>query len=132
MNDLTTTNVWLAVLAIVSVIEFLVLCVSGIFAYKLYRRAMIAIDSIERVHVAPVRARVDAVLDQVEELTGRVRHAQDSVGHVLQTAAGAGSLIAGTVKARSWPLMAVISGVRVAAATLLKNGSRHPRRVAST
>ncbi len=104
MNDLTMTNVWLAVLAVVSLIELLMILAGGYLAYRLYRQAMSTIETIERVHIAPLRLRVDDVLDEVQQITERVRHAQDSMSHVLQTAAGAGSIIAGTVKARSWPL----------------------------
>ena len=33
MNDLTMTNVWLAILAIVSLMEFLMIAAAGLFAY---------------------------------------------------------------------------------------------------
>lgn len=122
MNDLTMTNIWLAILAIVSLVEFLMILTAAFLGYRLYRQAMSTIETVERVHIAPLRARIDAVLDEVQNITGRVKQAQDSMSHVLQTAAGAGSVIAGTVRARSWPLWGVINGVRVAATTLLKNG----------
>jgi hypothetical protein len=122
MNDLTMTNLWLAILAIVSLVEFLMILTAAFFGYRMYRHAMSTLDTIERVHVAPLRARVDLILDEVQQITGRVKYAQDSVTHLLQTAAGAGMALAGTVKARSWPFWGVINGVRVAAATLLKNG----------
>jgi hypothetical protein len=131
MNDLTMTNVWLAILAVVSLVEFFMIVVAGLLAYRLYRQAMLTIETIERVHVAPLRIRVDALLDEVQQITGRVKQAQNSMSHVLHTAAGAGSLIAGTVRARSWPLWGVLNGVRVAAATLLRNGKDY-RHVPST
>src|SRR5712692_5452648 len=101
MNDLAMTNVWLAILAIVSLIEFLMIAAAGVLAYKIYKQVMVTIDTVERMHIAPLRARVDAVLDEVESITGKVKHAQETVSGVLHTAAGAGSLIAGTVKART-------------------------------
>jgi hypothetical protein len=122
MNDLTMTNVWLAILAIVSLIEFLMIAVAGLVAYKMYTQVMAAIDTVERVHIAPLRARVDAILDEVEVITGRVKHAQETVSAVLQTAAGAGSLIAGTVMAKTWPILGIIKGARMAAAAMVKNG----------
>jgi|ERR1041384_2809959 len=122
MNDLTMTNIWLAILAIVSLVEFLMILTAAFLGYRLYRQAMSTIETVERVHIAPLRARIDAVLDEVQNITSRVKQAQDSMSHVLQTAAGAGSVIAGTVRARSWPLWGVLNGVRVAATTLLKNG----------
>jgi hypothetical protein len=113
------TNVWLAILAIVSLIEFLLICAAGVLAYKMYARAMTMIETVERVHIAPLIARVDEVLDEVQEITGKVRYAQDSVSHAFQSAAGAGSLIAGAVKARSWPVIGLINGLRSAASAML-------------
>jgi hypothetical protein len=130
MNDLTMTNVWLAILAIVSLVEFLIICAAGLLAYKIYREVMTTIETVERVHIAPLRARVDAVLDEVQAITGKVKHAQDSFSHVFQTAAGAGSIIAGTVISKSWPVLGIINGVRVAANTLFKNGRDEPRAIA--
>ena len=119
MNDLAMTNVWLAILAIVSLIEFLMICAAGLLAYKMYRQAMTMIETVERVHIAPLIARVDKVLDEVQVITGKVRYAQDSVSHVFQSAAGAGSLIAGAVKAKSWPVVGLINGLRMAASAML-------------
>ena len=34
MESLTTTNVWLGILAVVSLLEFLMIVVAGVFAYQ--------------------------------------------------------------------------------------------------
>jgi hypothetical protein len=91
---------------------------------------MAMIETVERVHIAPLRARVDALLDEVQVITDKVKHAQDSVSRLLQTAAGAGTLIAGTVKARTWPVIGLINGVRIAANTLFRNGKDEARAMA--
>jgi len=122
MNDLTMTNVWLAILAIVSLVEFLMIAVAGLVAFKMYKQVTTVIETLERVHIAPLRARVDAVLDEVELIVGKVKRAQDTVSSTLHTAAGAGSLLADTVKARAWPILGVIRGARMAAAVLTGNG----------
>lgn len=123
MNDLTMTNVWLGILATISLIEFLMIAAGGLMAYKAYKQAMTALESVERVHIAPLRARVDAVLDEVEVITGKVRHAQDSVASAFNTAAYAGTIIAGTMKSKTWPILGIINGVRMAASALRdKNG----------
>jgi len=126
MNDLTMTNVWLAILAVVSLVEFLMIAAAGYFAFRAYKQVMNVIETVERAHIAPLRARVDAILDEVEVITGKVRYAQDSVSAAFHTAGSAGSLIAGTVKSKTWPLLGIIRGVRMAANTLLKNG-KHDR-----
>jgi hypothetical protein len=129
MNDLTMTNFWLGMLAIVSLIEFVVICAAGFFGYRMYRQAMTTIETVERVHIAPLRARVDTLLDEVQRITDKVKHAQDSLGHVFDTAVGAGSLIADTVRVKSWPVLGLINGVRMAANALLKNGKDEPRAI---
>lgn len=123
MESLATTNIWLAILAIVSLLEFLMICAAGFLGYKAYRQVMTIVENVERTHVAPLRARADAMLDEVQMMIDKVQHAQASVADAFKHVTGAGSAIAGTVKSKSWPIMGVINGLRVAAAAF-RNG-RH-------
>jgi len=121
MDNLATTNIWLAILAIVSLLEFLMICAAGFFAYRAYRQMMTIVENVERTHVAPLRARVDAMLDEVQMVVDRVKHVQVAVTDALKHVTGAGSVIAGNVKSKTWPITGIINGVRAAAQTL-KNG----------
>jgi hypothetical protein len=112
MVDLTMTNVWLGVLAVISLIQFLMLCAAGLMAYRMYRKAMETIETIERVHVAPLRARADAMLDQVQTVVDKVRHV-----------AGTGSAVAGAVKSKTWPIVGIIQGLK-SAANVIRNGGK--------
>ena len=134
MNDLTMTNVWLGILAMISLIEFLMIAAMGLLAFKAYKQMMSVVENVERVHIAPLRARVDAILDEVEVITGKVKHAQDSVASALHTAASVGSLVAGTVKSKTWPILSIIKGVRMAATAIIdRNGKTgHPYITAGT
>ena len=49
MESLTTTNVWLGILAIVSLLEFLMIVAAGFFAYQMYKQVMATIETVERV-----------------------------------------------------------------------------------
>ena len=129
MTDLTMTNVWLGILAVISLIEFLMIAAGGFLAFKAYKQMMSVVENVERMHIAPLRARVDGILDEVEGITMKVKHAQDSVSSALHTAAGAGSIIADTVRARTWPVLRVIRGVKMAATALLHNNGKHERPV---
>ena len=124
MENLATTNVWLAILAIVSLLEFLMICAAGLFAYRAYRQVMGVVENVERMHIAPVRARVDAMLDDVQAMVDRLKATQASVADAFKHVAGAGSTIAGTMKARTWPIAGIIHGIRSAAQTL-KNGKKN-------
>ena len=62
--DLTWTNSVAGDLAVISLIQFLIVCVAGFLAYRLYQQAMTTIETVERLHIAPLRARVEGMLDQ--------------------------------------------------------------------
>src|SRR5688572_33290469 len=101
MDDLTWTNTWLAILAVIGLIQFLIVCAAGFFAFRMYQKAMTTIETVERVHIAPLRARVDGILDQVQVMTEKVKHAQDSVSDALKHVTGTGSAVAGTLDRKS-------------------------------
>jgi hypothetical protein len=129
MESLATTNMWLAILAVVSLLEFLMICAAGLFAYKAYRQVMTVVEQVERTHIAPIRARVDTMLDEVQMMIDKVRHAQASVTDAFKHVTGAGTAIAGSVKAKTWPIAGIISGIRSAAHSF-KNGKKDEPPVA--
>jgi uncharacterized protein YoxC len=124
MLDLTWTNTWLAILALISLIQFLIVCAAGFFAFRMYQKAMTTMETVERVHIAPLRARVDGLLDQVQVMTEKVRHVQDSVSDALKHVSGTGSAVAGAVKSKSWPIVGIFQGLKSVANTMMGNG-RH-------
>jgi hypothetical protein len=78
-GNLTTTNTLLAVIAAVSVLQALVLLAAAVLGYGLYRRTMQTLREIEERQIAPLAervqmliARLDAVLADVKDVTGRV------------------------------------------------------------
>lgn len=124
MVDLTWTNTWLGILAVISLIQFLIMCAAVFLAYRMYQQAMTTLETIERVHVAPLRARVDALLDQVQLMTEKVRHAQESVSDALKHVTGTGTAVAGAVKSKAWPILGIIQGIKSMASSVVGNG-RH-------
>lgn len=83
-TDLTTTNVLLGILAAVSLLE--ALAVVGLFAagYFIFRRLMQVIDGIEARQVAPTVARVNAILDDVHEVTSAARTGATGVARLAR------------------------------------------------
>lgn len=124
MVDLTWTNTWLAVLAVISLINFLIMCAAAFFAFRMYQRAMTVIDTVEREHIAPLRARVDGILDQVQTVTEKVKHAQESVADTLRHVSGTGNAVAYAVKAKTWPIVGIFQGLKSVANAVIRNG-RH-------
>ena len=65
---------------------------------------MSVLDNVERVHIAPLRARVDSILDEVEVITGKVKHAQDWV-MPRSTRLPPPAASSRTVKSKTWPIL---------------------------
>jgi uncharacterized protein YoxC len=122
MGDLTWTNTWLAILAGIALIQFLIVCAAGFFAYRMYQKAMTTIETVERVHIAPLRARVEGVIDQVQLMTDKVRHVQEGVSDALRHVTGTGSAVAGAVKQKSWPIVGIFQGLKSVANSVMGNG----------
>ena len=99
-------------------------CAAGIFAYRMYQRAMTTLETVERVHIAPLRARVDAMLDQVQTVVDKVKHAQESVSDAFRHVTGTGSTVADAVKSKTWPIIGIIQGLKSAAASVIRNGEQ--------
>ena len=81
--DLGTTNMWLAVMAIVSVLEALLLIGIGVGGFLAYRRMMQLATDLESRQIAPVREKVDAILQDVKAVTASVTHQTERVNHAI-------------------------------------------------
>src|ERR671912_1555245 len=82
-SDLDTTNMWLAIMAIVSLLEALLLIGIGIGAFLAYRRVMQLVTDLEARQIAPVREKVDAILGDVKAVTARVNSEAERVDHAI-------------------------------------------------
>jgi len=76
--DLTITNALLGIMAAVSVLEVLALIALMGGGLLLYRRMTRLIAGIEERQVAPVAARVNAILDDVKGVTKVAKDAAES------------------------------------------------------
>jgi len=64
MVDLTTTNVLLGIMAVVSLLEGIALIAAGVLGMRMYREVSAQIQTIEQKHLAPLTARVMPLLDR--------------------------------------------------------------------
>ena len=86
---LATTNILLGVMAAVSLLE--ALAVLGVFlgVFLLYRRLAHVIGGIEERQVAPAAVRVNAILDDIKDVTSTVKegtaHAEWVVSRILSS-----------------------------------------------
>ena len=84
MVNLTTTNVLLGIMAAVSVLEALAVIGFFVGAFVLSRRILQVIRGIEERQVAPLAARVSAILDDVKEVTSTVKEEAGRVESIVR------------------------------------------------
>lgn len=98
-GDVATTNLMLGIMAVVSVLEALLLIGMGVAALTMYRRVMDLATGIEQRHVAPALARVNAILDDVKDVTAMVKQETERVDHAIRGAMDRVDDTAGRVRA---------------------------------
>jgi uncharacterized protein YoxC len=110
--DLGTTNLWLAVLAIASAGQFLMFAGAAVIMFRVYRRTSSSIDALEHEQIRPLLGRVNALIDDVQDITARARSVDDAVRARLE---GVESVLHSTksvVQDRLWPLVGVVRAAR--------------------
>jgi hypothetical protein len=110
--DLGTTNLWLAVLAIASAGQFLMFAGAAVILFRVYRRTSSSIDALEHEQIRPLLGRVNALIDDVQDITARARSVDDAVRARLE---GVESVLHSTksvVQDRLWPLVGVVRAAR--------------------
>ena len=127
MGNLDTTNLLLGIMAGVSVLEALVLigiCVGG---FMMYRRVMKMVEEVETRHIAPLREKADAILEDVKTVTARVSQQTERVDHAIsgtihrvdETA----DRVKGSVRDRVNQAVGMVRGIRAVIMSLLGSES---------
>lgn len=128
MGDLHTTNVALIVMAVVSVLEALVLIGIAVGGFMVYRRIMQLVTDLEERQIAPVRAKVDAILGDVRTLTARVSEEAERVDQAIHGTINrvddTAEHLKSTVREKVSYVAGVIRGVRAAIVSLLHTEHR--------
>ena len=84
-GELGTTNLLLGIMAVVSVLEALAIIGMGIAGFTVYRKVMELVTGLETRQVAPAMIRVNAILDDVRDVTAKVRQETERVDHAIHT-----------------------------------------------
>jgi hypothetical protein len=137
MVDLSTTNLLLGVMAVVSVFEALALIGAAIGGYMMYRRLTETIARLEAERLTPLAEKVNTILDDVKEVTARVSQQTERVDHAItgtmdrvdETA----ERVKSTVRDRAARAVGIVKGIRAVIAAVLagNNGRRHPPETAA-
>jgi hypothetical protein len=128
-GDLGTTNVWLAIIAIVSLLEALVLIGVAAAAFVVYRRVMTLAKELEARQIAPVREKVEGILGDVRAVTSRVNHQTERVNHAISGTMGrvdeTADRVKGTVRDKVNQAVGMVNGLRAIIMSVLGHDRRH-------
>ena len=128
-GDLGTTNVWLAIMAVVSVLEALLLIGIGVGGFLAYRRVMQFVNDLEARQIAPVREKVDAILVDVKTVTARVSQQTERVNDAITDTMGrvddTAGRVTGSVRDKVNQAVGMVRGVRAMVMSVLGHDGRH-------
>ena len=133
--DLGTTNLLLGIMAAVSVLEALVIIAMGIAGFMIYKRVtalvdtgMVLAEGIEARQVAPAMIRVNAILDDVKDVTSKVKEETERVDHAIHSTIDriddTAVRVRSSVRAKTSALVAFVRGVRMAVEGVLRSEVR--------
>jgi hypothetical protein len=110
--DLGTTNSWLAVIAIASLVQSLVIIGLVVVLFRLVRKTESAVADLKREYLEPITARTNKVIDEVEDALARFRSMDDRVTGAISRTTDGLSAVATSAKRRFWPVVGVVRGLR--------------------
>jgi hypothetical protein len=111
--DLETTNMWLAILAVAAAVQTTLLVGAALGMFMVYRKTTRTLEVLEQRHVAPIAARAQLIMDEVQDVTARARRVDEAVRSKLHGVEGAVREVRDAVGDRMWPVLGVARALRV-------------------
>jgi hypothetical protein len=132
--SLGTTNLLLGIMAVVSVLEALVVIGIGVAGWMMYRRAMELVDGLEQRHIVPLRARVEAILDDVKGVTEKVKEETERVDYAIRTTMDrvddTADRVRANVRAKTSRVVGFVRGIRAVIEGILHSRHQPPASAA--
>jgi hypothetical protein len=122
-GNLDTTNVLLGIMAAVSVLEALVVLGVGVMAYRLYSQTMTTVRELEARQIAPLVARVNALMTRVDTILGDVKEVTARVSDRTERVDAAIRSTTSSVSSRVHRVLTLVHSARAAV-----DGFLHQRR----
>jgi hypothetical protein len=134
-GELGTTNLLLGIMAAVSVLEALVIIGAGIATFMVYKKVTALVDKgmvlatgIEARQVAPAMMRVNAILDDVKDVTAKVKSETERVDNAIHSTIDriddTADRVRTNVRAKTNALVALVRGARMAVESALRTEVR--------
>jgi hypothetical protein len=118
MTDPSTTEVWLAIMAIASVIQSMVLVGAVYLGWRASRQAERLVERFERQQLDPLLGHVHEAVTDVRAAVARARTIEDDARRARRG-------VSARVSSRLWPAIALGRAARAAYATLTRPGPAH-------
>jgi hypothetical protein len=132
-TSMDTTNTWLAVMAIAIVVQTLLMIGVAIVAWQALGKATEAMKDLEARHLAPLNARITAVstrvtevAEDVQEVIGRVRRADDAVRAQLDRFDSVAHVAGHAIGAKVWPVVGLSRAIGAALKAITARPSTSP------
>jgi hypothetical protein len=126
MGDTGSITVWLAIIAIASLVQVLILLGAAIVALRVYRRTTAALEVFQREEIKPMLTRVHSTLDEVHDVMARVRDVDETVRRRLSHTTERASQAASRVRSGLWPIVGLGRGVWAALASFRRRQPMRP------
>ena len=125
--ELGTTNLLLGIMAAVSVLEALAIIGMGVAGFVVYKRVTEILAGIESRQVAPAMIRVNAILDDVKDVTAKVKQETERVDNAIHTTIdridNTAERVRSNVREKTSRVVGFIRGLRVALESVM--ATRH-------
>jgi pyrimidine operon attenuation protein/uracil phosphoribosyltransferase len=127
-GELATTNLLLGIMAAVSVLQGLVIIGIGVAGYIVTKKVMVIINGLEERQVAPAMARVNAILDDVKEVSAKVKAETERVDTAIHSTIdridSTAHRVQSNVRAKTSTIVGFLRGLRVAVENMLHSEAR--------
>lgn len=107
MTDTSDISLWLALIAIASLLQTLLLIAVGVVAWRTVRQARETVARFEQRQLTPLIKRVNDTVDDVRDVVARARAIDDDVRDKVDRAKGYAKSAATHAVVRMWPALAI-------------------------
>ncbi len=129
MVDLQTTNWLIAVIAVASAIQSLLVIGAAIAGYRLYRETARTVVELEAQHVEPLRRQLDTILADVQRITARVsdrtERVDNAINGTMDRVDETAERVKHSVRERVSHVSGIVRGIRAVIASLLTTETTH-------
>jgi hypothetical protein len=117
MADSAYVNLWLALIAVASLVQSALLLGMVIVVWRMSRQAQQAVERFEHQQLAPLMGRVHGAVDDVRQAVGRAREIEGEVRRAVSDTSQ-------RVASRFWPVIATARAMQAAVSTITNTTRR--------